>query len=270
MRFRKINYLTNQQQKKMANKTKKPTYKKHLSASAFKSLQQCSARQVAIDTGKFDKPISKGMMVGKYVDAYFSGTIDVFKAENPQIFKKDGSFYAEYLGAYTVIETIKSDPLLLKYVKGDKLQYEVKGKIGGDLFKGFIDSLHIDTAMVDLKIMADLYTRFWSESERCYVLWIEHFGYDRQMAIYQELIRQETGKQLPCFLAVATKQNPPDKAVIQIPQGRMDMLLDDIKENAKDLLQYRNGKVPPVRCEKCDYCRATKKLTEVITVFDLM
>lgn len=254
----------------MTKKVNKPIYKKHLSASAFKSLQQCSARQVAIDIGLFEKSTSKDMMVGKYVDAYFSETLDIFKAENPQIFKKDGSLYAEFLGAETVIETIKNDPLLLKYVKGDKLQYEVSGKIGGVLYKGVIDSLHTDIAIVDLKIMADLYARFWSESERCYVLWFEYFGYDRQMAIYQELIRQETGKKLPCFLAVATKQTPPDKAVIQIPQDRMDLLLDDVKEKSKELIQYRNGKVAPIRCEKCDYCRATKKLTEVITVFDLM
>lgn len=250
-------------------------YKNHLSSSAYKSLQECSARQVAIDLGLFEKPTSKEQLIGKYVDAYFSGTIDELKKEDllkekPQIFKKDGSLYADFITAETVIKVIENDPLLLKYVKGDKLQYKVRGEIGGVIFEGFIDSLHTDKAIVDLKIMADLYAKFWDNKEKSYVLWFEYFGYDRQMAIYQELIYQETGKKLPCFLAVATKQTPPDKAVIQIPQGRMDLLIDEIKDNAMGLVNLRNGTSPVVRCEKCDYCRSTKMLKETITVFDLM
>ena len=246
-------------------------HKNYLSVSAYKGLQECSAKQVAKDLGLFVEPPTKPMLIGSYVDAYFSGTLADFKNNNPQIFKKDGNLYADFEMAEDIIAFIKKDALLMKYLTGDKMQFEVKGTIAGVEWLGYIDSLHTGKAIVDLKVVADLYTKVWSTTENMYVHFIESYGYDKQAAIYQELYFQMTGERLPVFLAMVTKQQPYfDKAIVQIPQGRMDYLIDEMSEKAPALLSMRNGSEPVKRCEKCEYCRSTKMLKETITVFDLM
>ena len=242
--------------------------KNNLSASSYKSLKNCPARQVAIDEGRFKFKTTTPMLVGGYVDSYFSGTLENFKQENPQIFKKDGNLYSDFKQAEDIIQVIKADPMLLDYISG-KQQVEVKGKIGGVEFIGYIDSLHEDK-IVDLKIIADIHGKVWDDEQRKYVLWVEAFGYDVQLAIYRELIRQQTDKLLPCYLACVTKQSPPDKALLEVPQERMDFLIEEIKEKAPELIKLRNGEVYAERCEKCDFCRSTKMLLNTISVYELI
>ncbi len=248
----------------------KKNHKSYLSPSAFKRLTECSASQVAIDLGEWKVEATKPMLIGSYVDAYFSGTLEQFKNDNPQILKKDGNLYSDFVLAETVIKVIENDPLLLKYVKGDVLQKEILVEINGVMWKGFIDSLHLGKAIVDLKVVADLYTKVWDNKLRQYIHFIEAYKYDLQGAIYQKGVEIETGEKLPFFLAMVTKQNPSDKAVIQIPNDRMDYIIDDIAEQSKELVAIRSGLKRPVRCEKCEYCRATKKLKKTQSIFDFM
>ena len=246
-------------------------HKQYLSVSAYKGLLECEARQIAIDLGEFTPEKTPLRLIGSYIDAYFTNDLNKFKEENPQIFKKDGSLYSDFAMAEDIIKFIEQDALLLKYIKGDKLQHEVTGEIGGVPFLGYIDSLHTGKAIVDLKIVADLYKKEWSKKENTYVHFIEAYGYDIQLAVYQQLHFQMTNQYLPVFLAMITKQKPYyDKAVVQIPQGRLDYVLEEVMANAPALLEVRKGNVAPKRCEKCDYCRSTKQLKTTITVFDLM
>ena len=181
-------------------------HKDYLSISAYKGLQECAAKQLAKDLGLFIEPPTNPMLIGSYVDAYFGNKLDEFKLENPQIFKKDGTLYSDFAMADDIIEFIKKDTLLMKYLQGDKIQYEVKGEIAGIPFLGYIDSLHENKAIVDLKVVADLYTKVWSDTEKTYIHFVEAYGYDKQLAVYQELLFQETGVRLPVFLAMVTKQ----------------------------------------------------------------
>ena len=61
--------------------------KRYLSPSAYNSLQKCSAAQVAKDLGEWNPPPTNQMLIGSYVDAFFSGTLNDFKKNTPQIFK---------------------------------------------------------------------------------------------------------------------------------------------------------------------------------------
>ena len=243
--------------------------KNHLSASAWKRLNECSASQIAIDKGEYSFPATKPMLIGSYVDAYFSGTIDEFKQKNENVlFKKDGSLYSDFKLAEYLVQNIEKDPLFKKYMSGD-VQKEVSGIIGEAEWRGKIDIYH-DVAIVELKVVADLYTRVWDNYQKCYIHFTEAYGYDIQATVYQELIRQETGKNLPVFLAMITKQSPPDKAIVEVPQERMDKILSDLISDSKRILNIRNGSVDAVRCERCDYCRGTKVLTETISLYDLL
>lgn len=45
---------------------------------------------------RWEEPKSKALMVGSYVDSYFEGTLDSFKANNPDLFKRDGGLKADF------------------------------------------------------------------------------------------------------------------------------------------------------------------------------
>ena len=75
------------------------------------------------------------------------------------------------------------------------------GEISGVPFKIKMDSYHPDK-IVDLKYMASL------RSPNMFEPMVKYWGYDIQGAIYQEIVRQNTGKRLPFFLNIATKEKP--------------------------------------------------------------
>ena len=94
---------------------------------------------------------------------------------------------------------------------------------------------------------------------------VEHWGYDLQMAIYAAV----EGYDLETFLAVVTKQDPPDKDIIRVPKWRREELLAEVAKNMPHILAVKSGKIEPQRCGVCEYCRATKIIDEPID-FDLV
>ena len=61
----------------------------------------------------------------------------------------------------------------------------------------------------------------------------------------------------------------PDLAVIHIPQSWIDVAMGEIKNEIGIIQAIKNGEIEAERCECCDYCRATKKLTRVISADEL-
>jgi hypothetical protein len=121
-----------------------------------------------------------------------------------------------------------------------------------------IDSLH-DKAIVDLKVMRDM-EDVWVDGQGK-ISFIEAWGYDLQGAIYQAV----TGGDIPFILAVATKEKPePDIALIEIAQSILDTASEIIEVRIERFAKVKAGTEEPIRCEKCDWCKMTKKLTGVV------
>lgn len=228
----------------------------YMSVSQYKSFRACPAAALAELRGEWKRPKTTALLVGSYVDSWFEGTLDAFKTENPEIFKKDGSLKADYIQAEEIIERVKSDDVFMEYMAGEK-QRIFTAELFGTPWKIKIDSLLPDK-IVDLKVMRSM-ERIMGKS------FVEHWGYDLQMAVYAAVY----GKPMETYLAVVTKQNPSNIEIIHIPQWRREELLEEISRFLPTILQIKNGEVPPERCGVCDYCRATKKLTEPID-FDLV
>ena len=70
--------------------------REYMSASQFKDFMKCEVEALAKINGETQEEPSKAMLVGSYVDAYFSGEIDKFKVEHPEIFKKDGTLLKDF------------------------------------------------------------------------------------------------------------------------------------------------------------------------------
>lgn len=225
--------------------------RKYMSVSQYKQFQKCEAAAMAQIAGEWEFPKTTALLVGSYVDSWFEGTLDEFKVANPEIFKKDGSLKADYAQAEEIIAFVQRDPMFMRYMSGKK-QIILTSELFGTEWKIKIDSYHPDK-IVDLKVMRSM-ERIMGKS------FVEHWGYDLQMAIYAAV----EGRDLATYLAVVTKQDPPDKNIISIPRWRRVELLEEVERNMPRILAVKSEQVPAQRCGVCEYCRATKMLTEPI------
>lgn len=237
---------------------------KYSGASQFKSFLKCPAGTLAELNGEKEREATTSLLVGSYVDAWFEGTLDNFKAEHPEVFKKDGSLKADYLQAEDIIARVQEDEMFMEYMGGRK-QVIKTGYIEGIPFKIKIDSYHKGDKIVDLKVVKD-FKPLYDENEGCYVDFIHYWGYDIQAAIYQAV----EGNNLPFYICAVTKEKVPDLKIIQIPQSWIDSAMELIKHNAEMFDMIKHGELPPMRCERCDYCKSTKKITRVISAEELL
>lgn len=229
-----------------------------MSVSQFKAFQKCQASALAEIKGEYTREKSTALLVGSYVDSYFEGTLEEFKKQNPEIFKKDGSLKSEYIQAEAIIERTKKDKLFSEYMSGEK-QVIMTGEINGVKVKIKIDSLHPDK-IVDLKIMRDFESAYVADYG--HQPWFEFWHYDLQGAVYREIVRQNTGKTLPFYLAAATKEKVTDLCIVHLDPKMLDYALDRFKRDIEFFDAVKQGVIDPMRCEKCDYCKGTKVLTE--------
>ena len=231
----------------------------YMSVSQYKQFQKCEAAAMAQLTGEWEQPKTTALLVGSYVDAWFEGELGAFRSEHPEIFKKDGSLKSDYLQAEDIIQRVQRDPLFMAYMAGQKQRIRTATLFGAK-WKIKIDSLHRDK-IVDLKVMRSM-ERIMGKS------FVEYWGYDLQMAIYEEITflasRRKNKKRRDTFLAVVTKQTPADLEIIEIPEWRRKELLADVERQMPHILAVKAGKERAERCGVCDYCRATKQLKEPI------
>lgn len=237
---------------------------KYMGVSQFKAFEKCPASALAVEVkGDYVLPKKTALLVGSYVDSHFEGTLDIFKAQHSELFKRDGSLKSEYVQAEQIINYLENDSLFMEYMSGEK-QVIMTGEIEGVAVKIKVDSLLPDK-IVDLKIMKDFEPIYVPEKGR--MNFIEAWEYDLQGAVYQEIVRQNTGKTLPFFIAAGTKETDgPNKAVIEIPQSYLDVELERFKKEVTYFDAIKKGLIEPERCEHCAFCKATKILTEPISL----
>lgn len=232
----------------------------YMSCSQFKEFGECPNKALAKLRGDYVEEKTPALLFGGYVDAYFSSELDTFKELNQDMFNtKTGELKAPYKNIEKVIETIKNDQLFLDHISGEN-QVIMVGEIGGVPFKIKMDSYFPNEMIVDLKTIKDL-DKVWSNEQGKYVDFVERYGYDIQGAIYQEIVRQNTGKTLPFRLAICTKEDVPDKLIIEIDQEYLNKALRQVKDLAPYFQKIKQGLVAPIECGHCDYCKSQKKLT---------
>ena len=239
---------------------------KYYSKSQISGFIDCEARAAAELDGLYVRQPSQALLVGQYVDEALTGDLDAWLKEHPEVLKRDGTLKSEFVQAQAMVDRAKQDPVFMSFLEGDH-QKIVTGKLFGQyLFKGKYDVFRPDR-IVDLKTVRDMNSVYLPGQGR--VDFATAWGWPLQMAIYQELYRVRYHKQLPCYLAVITKEDPSDLAIIEIEQERMDAELEWLKNVMPRIDAVKNRIIMPERCEHCAYCRATKKLTGAIALSDI-
>lgn len=225
----------------------------YMSVSTFKQFLDCEHKGLAIFNGTYKQPQTIAMLVGGYVDAYVEGTLDEFKSKHPEMFKRDGNLKADFVNAERIIKRIENDSVFMNYLAGAK-QVILTGEIAEMKWKGKADII-TENRIVDLKIMRSL-ERIMGKSL------VDHWGYDIQGAVYQELEYQRTGMKKPFYLAIVTKEQPANLEVVEIEQFKLDNALDYVRKMSPRIKKIIAGDIKPLHCNHCEYCRETKVITK--------
>lgn len=238
------------------------------SASFVKAMLDCPARAIAELRGEIDRPKSEALQVGSYVDAAFDSpkAFELYFAEHEQeILKRDGSLRAEYVKAENMIQRAKADPVFMEYMKG-RHQVIKTATLWGVKWKAMFDVLKPGVRIVDLKTVKDFQPLYKPGEGRLNIC--DYWKWTLQMALYQKI----EGHNLPCYIAVITKEEPSDIAVIEIPQARMDAEIDFLASRIEMFKGMKDGVLEPERCENCRYCRMTRRLKGPVTLdyFDMI
>ena len=231
------------------------------SVSQFKSFDNCEAQGLAEVSGDYEREMTDALLIGSYVDAYFSEELDEFiKEHGDKMHGKNGKLYAKFERANDIIDRIERDKLMMEYLSGDKQVIKTANLFGVD-WKIKIDVLR-DDAIVDLKIVKDFGDVY--KDGFGYRPWVEAWGYDIQGAIYQRVEQIASGRDepLPFYIVAATKEPVTDIDIIQIPQHVLDAAFKVVEAKIDRFDLIKTGEIEPVRCGVCAYCKETKVLTE--------
>lgn len=237
----------------------------YLSVSQYKDFigtmgkQGCEFTALAKLNGEYKPEPTKAMLMGSYVDSAYEGTLEKFIEEHPEMFKKDGSLKADYEKAQLAYERTQKDDLFKLYMSGKK-QVIMTANLWGVDWKIKIDSYHKGKCIVDLKYVKDIHERFWIKDLGTHVNFIENWGYDLQLAIYQLVVEANTGLKLPCYIAVVDKKQTPEIELVKVSQQQLDYSLLGIESNISRIVELKQGKATPIRCDECDHCLETKIL----------
>ena len=243
--------------------------KRYMGYSQFKEFLNCEFEALARVNGETEEKKTQALMIGSYIDAYFSKEMEDFVKENPDIFNKNGTLKSDYVKADSIIRAIEEDEMLLKYLSGEH-QVIMTGTIAGVEFKIKIDSYFPGKVIVDQKIMKDL-DPVWVEinGRNTRQNLVSAYRYDLEGAIYQEIVRQNTGEKLPFVLAIATKEDTPRKGLFKIDQECLDAALKQVEELAPRFAAIKRGEIEPTKCGKCSHCRSKEKVTGIKSFHEL-
>lgn len=237
------------------------------SVSQYKLFKQCEAKALAKVKGEYRQADNDAFLLGKYVHSWSEGTLEEFKNENPALFSTRGAtkgqLKSSFMVANKMIETLEKDSVCMKFLEGEK-EVLIQGELFGVKWRGMVDILNINKGFfADLKTTQGIYKKYSGFN------FIENYGYIEQMAVYRELIKQQFGKDLIPYIVAVTKEDIPDKAVIRIDKGYTDSKLQEMEFYVERFQAIKDGKVDPVGCGSCDYCKSVNKVSRILSLSDL-
>ena len=243
-----------------------------LNVSTAKAITECEAKAVAVIDNRWDELDKDAYVKGGYFHACFEGVeeLEEFKEKNLQVFdarkKTEKVLKTDYKKINTIVADLKEDKLFMYAISGEKEQIMI-GLIEGIPFKIRVDAInHEDKYFTDLKFMKSIREKFWSNEEKRRVNFIEHYDYLLQVAVYQEIVRQNTGiLYSPMILAVSKdglqKNKYSDRELIGFDQDSLTKRLAEFKKSIKRIVLVWNGVAENVEaCGVCEYCKSVKKI----------
>ncbi|CAI2677443.1 hypothetical protein AKUH3B102A_PHAGE100130 (plasmid) [Apilactobacillus kunkeei] len=240
------------------------------SKSQYWEFLQCEARALAELKGEYEPDRNETpLLFGNYLHSYFESeeAHAKFLDDNKKSLYKYGNpekgIKRDFLLADKCIDALKDDDGFNALYQGTK-ETIVKGEIDGVKWMGKIDCLDLDhRRFYDLKTVDDIHKKHWDEDLHQYVDFTKARGYDTQMAIYKELIKQTFDVDCDPYIIAVSKQSVPDKAVIAFDDNDLREALNDVRMRQEHINAVINGETEPKACGECEYCRMHKQLKQL-------
>lgn len=244
--------------------------KEYMSVSQYKSFRECEAKALAKINGEWEDTDKDALLLGSYVHAWNEGTLHEFKTEHPEMYSSRGVTKGQLKSTFTIadkmIQTLKDDPLISKVREGCK-EVIMMAEMFGVPWKIMIDIYNPELGtIVDLKTTREIRKKYYNPYEGVMQNFIQYYDYLVQMAVYCEIerINRKGNNYLSPHIIAISKEDIPDKEVIFLGTDFIENKLLEVEVYLPRIIKVKNGELEPRRCEKCNYCKATKKLKEII------
>lgn len=258
-----------------------------MSCSQYQGWLECEAAQLAKLQSRYVPEPSEAFIVGNYVHTYLEGKEaheaflkehfnDIYKTK---VDKKTGEItvtgkYAPYEKADNMIKAFERSPIIKNYIdcpgENEKIMHgEIFGMPWRIRIDKFIDSRN---TIIDYKTCADFNKTEFNPITGQRESFIETYGYVMRAAVYTEIYKQFMKKDVdPYFLLLCvTKQDVPDIDIFMLNhKERYEFELEQMKTHVARIKKLKEGSVKPVRCGKCEYCRATKVIKRIRPYWEL-
>ena len=231
-------------------------------ATEIKKFMSCQEAALAEWNGEWAEDKKEVFMQGNYFDSFFDGTREQFEELNRKIiFNAKGAYYAPFQKVFDAYERVKRDKMWMQFAAEGQQELIMTGEIEGVPVKIKIDSYHDGKVIVDRKLMGDM-KRKWIDGQ--WKSFIGAYGYDLSGWVYQEIVRQNTGKIIPVMLTVVTKEKTSQIEIININQSEMDSQEENVRNVIRQIQMLKVGEVEPNKCGMCSYCLETKVCSEIL------
>lgn len=253
--------------------------KAYCSASQYKDFigfplrHGCEERALKTISGEYKEETTKALLMGSILDALWENDDPEYILERfPDCVSSRGAtkgqLKSEYQAVIDMYQRTLREERFCAYMAGEK-QKIMTGEIEGLSFKIKIDSFIDGKAITDLKTTQTLdrtFRYFIPDSGERLPFYLA-YGYDIQLAIYREIVRQNTGDTLNCYIAAVDKKPHPICDVIEMLPKQLDEALDKVKSNCESIIMLKSGEATPSRCNQsdCDYCRDHHKCAVIST-----
>ncbi len=232
-------------------------------------VYECEAKEMAKLADVWVDVPTTAQQVGQYVHSWNAGKQFEFMLKHRTMFTKALTLRADYLVANTMIDCLEEDPLVMSTLEGEKDRI-LTAELYGVTWKVMANVLSSDRRqIIDLATTRSITEKVWDEGTRHHVSFLELYKYPLKAAIYTEVERIARGRAFgdwsEYLLVAVSKEKYPDKALIRLTDpARWVTELTEVERNMPRLIALKTGLAEPIRCERCDYCRATKVLTGAV------
>lgn len=268
------NYFSSESEKEYFGSSSIKAYDNgHTGIEVFGNLVEggCEAREIAVVTGEYTKPDKKVFLVGQYVHNCMDSkeSFQKFCSDNyPKIYTGKGKPRADFERADLMIEVLKNCPIVTD-MKDCEHEVIFVGEIAGVKIKIMVDLLDLERGyFADYKTTDKIGKLTYKNGKK--LSFIDTYDYKLQFAIYEEIIYQNTGKHLQCYIIVVDKKPTPEHNIIYM--GSVDdsdwyaEKLEEVELKLPRLQLIKTGKKEPVRCEECAFCVSTRILEGPISL----
>lgn len=238
----------------------------YMSVSQYKAFKECSSKALAVINSESDATSKEAYLEGHLFETIIAGDIDLFVIQHPEMISTRGAtageFKANYKKVVKAANRIKQQDFVMDIVNKCDKQVIMTGVINGVKIKCCADLLDKETGNIyDFKCMAN-FDKKWNDEQRCYMDWYYYYGYVLQMAVYQEIARQNFGELFNTHLIAATKEDEPNMDAIHLDNELLKLELEEFSNNIVYFDKIKKGLEIPIACGNCDYCKAHKEITE--------